>query len=1850
MMMIYRCVCYPRTGAWDSLNLDLDEKNILFHVSVRPDRRQIVVNELVDGAWGVERTLPADLSTTEVLPLLVICTTAHIHLVVGGEVRATIAVQWPQGRQVSVRTSMAWFASPGFGPFGDPATTTRQGWLPGEGIGVEALRGFVQAPDWQGGPVAITIGADRFTAQAMPAASAPGLPPGFVVPLDPAARAALSQAEANSRLATRVTVDFSPGDAGTAADGTDASATAAAKVIAQGWVNPPGIVEGVAEGRITGWVRGRGAIPRLEVLLDGTPVQAQVTLGAEPRFPPDCLLGARRSRDGGGDGYAPERRSAFTIDLPAEVVARARASGVALQVMGDGAKLIGGSLALGGRKPAEEAAPAATPAAEVAEETVASGRMGGSVQVLRMDVPPASGEDVWLDLVAPDGDIPLHLRYRAAENWIVTNHCTDGEWGSETVLGRLPSSWYRLVVDVEIGAGRCIIAVNHIPWGEVTSALLGSEELTVRGPHQRFARTSPRPAPPPPSPVPQAGAVDRVLRDTVLGWAVDAGPDAALEIDIGEGPVRVVPRWVELPGLAARLGRPGARIGFEAPLPEALRGRLGRHLRLARLSLDGRPLSLPPSWTSAVTEVDGFVLRGEVVGTPAGRAPAIGLMVGGRARDVATVVWAETPLPGLRASSGSQARHGFEIELPGTIWTDIGDARDASLDVTVDGRVIEPGRLLFTRAMAQHALVRAAQLGDGSAAAQCNALLAAEHLAFGRFLPDLPPEAARFHAEFTRRMKLDGFVARKAAAPPQASGGTGRAPEATAEDMQRIAVWRALRAVNARLSNDGEPIFYHARLVEAAHRLEGEAREHFWFGLVPPLCATDELPLLDRAVPLSTWFYQEERPDAWALSSAIALLAAAGEARRATDALYRLAGSMQGWINTACIGFALRHLEGRAAEGLLAEAELERFRYAFLALLDAFKGEWFSRLHDRHLVEALVLLLDRRHLMPDYLAQDMTRAALRHYGLSPSFWARWSAGPARREGGQDSQLAVAWRRFRQLEAALGDPARVDQRLGTLHGGLQFFRSHGNPEAVTWMRELAAHAVRPGSAANPGTLGRLLADLVALDARDAVRIAAMPGLPVPGGLSGLGIAPDGLRDLLREMRPQPRGMTEQAQRALCRMLVAPELPPAAAEARDLAAMLAEPRYLHVGADMLSLMAVRQAAAQHPGAAPAGRALVRRFAASVTRAVEEGGAPHLPAPLLAGMARLLQVLENQRLPEMAEAVMALQALRDAIHLRYRHHHDQALTPVAKPAIAFDPAALAGDVLVCVYSCNKYLDTRVAAIRETWMQDLAAIGARCIIIVGDGDDTLDGDVLRLAVSDSYEDLPQKTLRMVEWVHANTDAQYLIKIDDDCYLSTENYFGTLDYRAHHYHGRLLERAIGGTDRVWHHLKSSSERARGIDRSPEPSRYCDGGGVYCLSRFAMGRLAAAAARRDGQRLIARSFMEDKMVGDLLAMEEIFPDNTDYESYQRRRTFGTAHPIGIYENTFFPSALGTAKVAHLDLDRDQARAHALRGQLDLSPKKIWPSFAPVGTDHTHHQLELLSGAEVLARTQAEPIGVVLAARNEMTMLPHLLDHYRSIGVRAFYAVDNASDDGSREWLLAQPDVVVYSAAGEYRTSHYGVTWQQTVLAHHFVSRWAVVADADEFLIYPGWRHRSLADLVAAVEAERANAVPLWMVDLYPAGPLEEADFTARPPFEAATWLDREPVQAYRLTSCFYSNRCQQVSALRHRLLPDSEPNGFVAEKVALFRYQPWIRVSEGIHSAANIRLSRQPAVFAHFKYHAGFRRKILEEISRGQHYNGAAEYKRYAAMVAESAGAFGREGLSVQLGADGFLPPESRRG
>lgn len=285
---------------------------------------------------------------------------------------------------------------------------------------------------------------------------------------------------------------------------------------------------------------------------------------------------------------------------------------------------------------------------------------------------------------------------------------------------------------------------------------------------------------------------------------------------------------------------------------------------------------------------------------------------------------------------------------------------------------------------------------------------------------------------------------------------------------------------------------------------------------------------------------------------------------------------------------------------------------------------------------------------------------------------------------------------------------------------------------------------------------------------------------------------------------------------------------------------------------------------------------------------------------------------------------------------------------------------------------------------------------------------------------------------------------------------------------------------------------------------------------------------------------------------------------------------------------------------------------------LWPTCWNPDQVPYPNRLQLVSKLKQMAADEPVVISVV---RNERLLLPHFLRHYRNLGVANFIFVDNGSDDGTLTYLLQQQDAVVYTSATDYKHSHYGVAWQQAILGAHCLGRWALLADADEFFIYPGWEQQPLSAFINQLQTEGADAVLTLMIDRYPRGRLSDADFSTTPPFEAAPCTEPEPLIRWHLGSGHFSNAETFLSALRHRLAPAAAPNAFTSQKIALVRYQPWMRFSQGLHYAANVQVSNRTTEFAHFKYHAGFAEKVKIEVARGQHYNNAEEYRQFVNTV-----------------------------
>ena len=1145
--------------------------------------------------------------------------------------------------------------------------------------------------------------------------------------------------------------------------------------------------------------------------------------------------------------------------------------------------------------------------------------------------------------------------------------------------------------------------------------------------------------------------------------------------------------------------------------------------------------------------------------------------------------------------------HAMVAVLPGWLWSGGVQALDMVLEDAA-GRGL--GGLRLERPALVERIERLA-LSGGLEGDDRVAIQAIEHARHAGLAADLTPEAYHRLAHAAARFRLADFLAEGGEAPRAVSS-----PDLPPAPLPRRAEEASDRFTAALRADPGsDPLALLAAELAALDKPhdQGELVER----LIECFALADRLEDLfrlrrDRAIPALD---PPGAGDLYRRGLLLSLDYAEGRFGAIAATLWDLAPEGPAWLPTPALGWVLEQA-ARAAPGLDGTAPLDWQRTdmlkAGLDLVAARAQGYWGRSPCRRLIRAVLVILLNADSLPEDVRQKAIWTALRAYGLTPGFWDLVEAEIAR-GWTPPRQMVPVRAAFARIRAAFDAGTRDEAALSR---DLDLFRQLGCPDLQRFRRELFGPLGLPGAEA-----ARPLAPLVAgFDPDEAL----LRHLSFPGNADRLDAA--GLEGVAEVIADSFSGMPRNPFARLQGRMLAEAT--ALLEAPDEATMA---RFLRGAAAMMSgysrFMGIALPLALLRGLCDRGRAA-------------EG------APLVAQIAAALPDLAKD--PATAAALFTAPAPRLALDALTRAHG--TLPAVAALALALEPLLAPGppppredraadlsarahplqDTLLCLYTCQPYLETRVRAIRETWLPLLAKMGVPCLIFVGGGDGRRERDVVYLDAPDDYESLPKKTLAMARWVLDHTDFAHLVKVDDDCFVDPDAWFGDLAHRSTNYYGRSLTRRRGQMDRTWHQPKSRSRRARmELDKSPEPSTYADGGSGYALSRIALQALIEASERPEGRALIHVSFMEDKLVGDLLASARIAVDNTDYRVALLRRTRPGGPLVSLWDNGFLPFKGSGMKLAHLDGPEKMAEVLAGLSQPRPVQAKIWPSCQPVRQGWASNTLDLISPPEKLAEVNEAPVAVVSCLRNERFMLPRFLEHYRALGVRGFLMVDNGSDDGSFDYLAAQPDVALFSVDTPYSESQYGVAWQQALLANLRPNRWSLVADLDELLVLAADLSGDLPALVETPAFRGADAARLFMLDMYPEGPLSGADFRAEGPFAQAGFVDREPFLAVTGARGPYSDAPVWTSALRHRLIPGARSDLFVAQKIALLKYRPWMRLSAGLHFVADARLAPRDLIFAHFKYNAAFHAKARAEVARRQHFNNAEEYRKYLAVVSE---------------------------
>ncbi|MCO6450798.1 MAG: tetratricopeptide repeat protein [Caldilineales bacterium] len=260
----------------------------------------------------------------------------------------------------------------------------------------------------------------------------------------------------------------------------------------------------------------------------------------------------------------------------------------------------------------------------------------------------------------------------------------------------------------------------------------------------------------------------------------------------------------------------------------------------------------------------------------------------------------------------------------------------------------------------------------------------------------------------------------------------------------------------------------------------------------------------------------------------------------------------------------------------------------------------------------------------------------------------------------------------------------------------------------------------------------------------------------------------------------------------------------------------------------------------------------------------------------------------------------------------------------------------------------------------------------------------------------------------------------------------------------------------------------------------------------------------------------------------------------------------------------------------------------------------------------------------EAVVAFMVVRNEAKRLPHNLDYHRRLGVSRFFVVDNASEDGTLDWLLAQPDVHVWRTPASFRASRCGTDWTESLLRTYGQNRWCLVIDADELLVYPNSETKSLPALCAELEQSGYRAAMALMIDMYSDRPIRETTLQANQPFlDACRYFDRKVY--HERVERFYEHdeHPSLFGGVRRRVFGGHEPGKderyfYCLNKIPLLKYDPTFVLSDNLHWTNCRDVAIQAAALLHFKFCDDFVQQAEQEAERREHWQGGIQYDAYA--------------------------------
>jgi hypothetical protein len=252
------------------------------------------------------------------------------------------------------------------------------------------------------------------------------------------------------------------------------------------------------------------------------------------------------------------------------------------------------------------------------------------------------------------------------------------------------------------------------------------------------------------------------------------------------------------------------------------------------------------------------------------------------------------------------------------------------------------------------------------------------------------------------------------------------------------------------------------------------------------------------------------------------------------------------------------------------------------------------------------------------------------------------------------------------------------------------------------------------------------------------------------------------------------------------------------------------------------------------------------------------------------------------------------------------------------------------------------------------------------------------------------------------------------------------------------------------------------------------------------------------------------------------------------------------------------------------------------------------------------------------IWLFLACRDESLRLPAMLRYHFDLGVSRVILIDNGSTDATLDIAAADPRIHVFRTTQSFEGNE--IAWKELMLRRYGIGHWNLILDADELFAYRDMDTMPLPALARLLDGAGAQALPSVFVEMFSKEPPSRLHYAPGGSLLAtAPWFDSGPYVRvpYRPVFGMPGSTFVYMGGTRTRVFGGE----FGCSKIPFFKYAPHQFLRLGLHTLEGARFSEHQAAVLHFKYLQDFHAKVAREVRRGVHWNGASEYKTYAALL-----------------------------